>query len=111
MRRESLRLLKAGYPTQPDGLRGIAAGVSEFYARAYPALKAAKSGDVDRAAIQLQLIYRRSVFPDMNVTWGSYPNNRGHMEFAGCFRCHDDSHKSKDGRAISQDCSFCHEVE
>jgi zinc transporter ZupT len=35
----------------------------------------------------------------------------GHMDFPGCFRCHDDSHKSRDGKTISQECDSCHKVE
>ena len=29
----------------------------------------------------------------------------------GCFRCHDDLHKTRDGRAISQDCELCYSIE
>jgi hypothetical protein len=47
----------------------------------------------------------------MKVAWGTYPNNLGHMDFPGCFRCHDDSHKAKDGSTISQDCELCHAQE
>jgi hypothetical protein len=48
------------------------------------------------------------VFPGMSVTWGSYPNNRGHVTSNGCFRCHDSSHEAKDGSTISGDCETCH---
>jgi hypothetical protein len=51
------------------------------------------------------------VFPLMRVTWGTYPNQLGHIDTPGCFRCHDDSHKTKDGKAISQDCELCHAIE
>jgi hypothetical protein len=44
------------------------------------------------------------------VTWGTHPNHIGHEDFAGCFRCHDDEHKSRDGRVISQDCNACHSI-
>ena len=44
----------------------------------------------------------------MKVTWGSYPDNKGHITATGCFRCHDDSHKAKDGSTISGDCELCH---
>ena len=44
----------------------------------------------------------------MKVTWATYPTNRGHVTSTGCFRCHDDSHKAKDGSAISGDCEWCH---
>jgi hypothetical protein len=55
-------------------------------------------------------IYNRNVFPDMKVTWGTYPNNLGHMDFVGCFRCHDDQHADKDGKTVPQDCSACHQI-
>jgi hypothetical protein len=46
----------------------------------------------------------------MNITWGTYINNIGHNDFPGCFRCHDDLHKTKDGKAIGQDCELCHKM-
>ena len=58
----------------------------------------------------LQEIYSRNVFPEMKVTWGTYPNNLGHQNFPGCFRCHDDNHKSQAGKTITQDCSACHDL-
>jgi hypothetical protein len=56
----------------------------------------------------VQDIYGRNVFPAMKVKWATYPNNIGHVFFNGCFRCHDDNHKSKDGAVIKQDCETCH---
>ena len=56
-------------------------------------------------------IYRGNVFPGMHVTFGTHPNNIGHIDSPGCFRCHDDSHKAKDGKKISQDCETCHSIE
>jgi hypothetical protein len=66
---------------------------------------------VDRAVAAVREIYQRNVFPAMNVTFGSYPNNIGHIDSPGCFRCHDDDHKSKDGKKIGQDCETCHAIE
>ena len=54
-------------------------------------------------------IYNRNVFPDLKVTWGTYPNNLGHTDYIGCFRCHDDNHATAEKKTISQDCSTCHE--
>ena len=54
-------------------------------------------------------IYNRNVFPDLKVTWGTYPNNLGHTDFPGCFRCHDGSHTTTEGKTIAQDCNACHE--
>ena len=39
----------------------------------------------------------------MKVTFGAYPDNRGHTSSDGCFRCHDDTKAAKDGTKISGD--------
>lgn len=57
----------------------------------------------------VQQIYAANVYPSMKITWGTYPNNIGHTDSPGCFRCHDDQHKTKSGESITQDCSACHE--
>jgi hypothetical protein len=46
----------------------------------------------------------------MNVTWGTHPNNLGHNDYPGCFRCHDGSHNAKGGASITNDCSVCHNL-
>jgi hypothetical protein len=67
---------------------------------------------VNSAIAGAQDAWSSNVFPAMNVTWGTYPSNIGHVDSPGCFRCHDDSHKTKDGKnVISQDCELCHAVQ
>ena len=46
----------------------------------------------------------------MKVTWGTHPNNLGHNNYPGCFRCHDGSHNAKNGKSITNDCSACHNL-
>ena len=65
--------------------------------------------DVQSASHALLAIYKRNVFPDLKVTWGTYPNNLGHTDYLGCFRCHDDSHATEGKKTISQDCNTCHQ--
>jgi hypothetical protein len=36
-------------------------------------------------------VYRRNVFSHLKVTWGTYPNNLGHTDDPGCFRCLDEA--------------------
>jgi hypothetical protein len=55
-------------------------------------------------------VWERNIFPEMNITWGTYTSHIGHTDFPGCYRCHDDAHTATDGRTISQDCSSCHEL-
>jgi hypothetical protein len=109
-KREALKVLTAEYPTQQEGLSGIAANLTAFYRQQIPAATEAQQQAIEAAIAGTQAIYRRSVFPSMKITWGTYPDHRGHMEFTGCFRCHDDRHRSKEGSVIKQDCDSCHEV-
>jgi hypothetical protein len=104
-RRESIRLVKASYPSQEEGVRAIEEGLRSFYRT--------QGGSIDQQALAravgaVQALYRRNVFPAMDVTWGRYPDNKGHITSNGCFRCHDDSHAAKDGSTISGDCEYCH---
>jgi hypothetical protein len=46
----------------------------------------------------------------MDVTWGTYPDNLGHMNWPGCFRCHDGNHVAANGQTIPNDCSTCHDI-
>ena len=62
------------------------------------------------SAQALLSVYQHNVFPEMKIGWGTYPNNLGHTDFTGCFRCHNEQHASADGKTITQDCSACHNV-
>jgi hypothetical protein len=58
----------------------------------------------------VQRIYKDNFFPEMKASWRVYPNNIGHKDWPGCFRCHDGKHKTADGtRSIkANDCNACH---
>src|SRR6476646_4022112 len=111
VRREAVKALKIGYPTQEAAGEGISHTLRDFYRSQYPQAYMSQRPDVEKAVQATETVYRRNVFPEMNVQFGTYPNNIGHMDFPGCFRCHDDNHKSKDGKAIGQDCESCHKIE
>jgi hypothetical protein len=107
VKKESVRLLHASYPDRDTGIREVGAGVTTFYNTKYPQADAAKVKD---AAEAVQAIYASNIFPEMKVTWGTYPNNIGHQESSGCFRCHDGSHVSASGKTIPNDCAVCHDL-
>ena len=92
----------------PDRRRGRAGdrrGAAKVLHRQAAAAPTPRSRVRSRA---LQDIYRRNVFPEMKVTFGTYPDNLGHTTSSGCFRCHDGSLVAKDGTSISSDCEYCH---
>jgi hypothetical protein len=102
--------LKTAYPASSDAAKEIPASFETFYRTKYPDIYARQTSAVRSSADALLAIYQRNVFPEMNVQWGVYPNNLGHTDFPGCFRCHDGSHTSADGKTISQDCNACHNI-
>jgi hypothetical protein len=110
VKKQAVALLRADYPDRETASRNIQSGFVEFYRTRYAETFAAHRASVEAAAHEVTAIYLRNVFPGMKVTWGTYPNNIGHEDFLGCFRCHDDNHKSNDGRTITQDCEACHTV-
>ena len=104
VRREAVRLMKASHATPDDAARAIGTELRQFYASA----GSGSNAEVAGAVTSLQTIYRRNVFPEMKVTFGTYPDNLGHFTSSGCFRCHDGSHTAKDGTMISAECEYCH---
>ncbi len=68
-------------------------------------------GEQIKAAIQtLKAIYDRTVFHDQQIDWTTYPNNLGHINSPGCFRCHDGKHLDVNQQAIRLECNVCHSI-
>jgi NapC/NirT cytochrome c family, N-terminal region len=109
--RETVKVLKASYQTEQMAVDAIASALREFYRGSNQAIYETRREEVEKAVSGTQQLYRRHVFPEMNVQFGTYPLNIGHVDSPGCFRCHDDNHKAKDGKTISQDCETCHKIE
>jgi nitrate/TMAO reductase-like tetraheme cytochrome c subunit len=108
IKKTSLALLKADYKSGEEAEQKISSGLAQFYREKYPDVFAGRSNDIQNSARTVAAIYNRNVFPDLKVTWGTYPNNLGHTDFPGCFRCHDENHATADKKTISQDCTTCH---
>jgi hypothetical protein len=107
---EGLSLIKATYTSQSEAQTRITSGLVTFYRSQYPTIWNAQSPQVYSAAKALISIYDTNVFPSMKVRWGTHPNNIGHTDSPGCFRCHDGSHNTKGGVSITNDCSACHNL-
>jgi hypothetical protein len=109
-KKKSVEILRQGYSSSEEAERRIPAALESFYRENYKDLYAGRRAEVQHAGQGLLRIYNRNVFPEMNISWGTYPNNIGHTDFPGCFRCHDEQHTSAAGRSISQDCNSCHNL-
>jgi nitrate/TMAO reductase-like tetraheme cytochrome c subunit len=110
LKKTGLELIKGDYQTEQEAELKIAAGLASFYQQKYPEILNKRTDDIRNAGQALLAIYKRNVFPDLKVSWGTYPNNLGHTDYPGCFRCHDDSHATADKKTITQDCGACHQA-
>jgi nitrate/TMAO reductase-like tetraheme cytochrome c subunit len=99
----SVILLAERYTTEDEALQKIAGGVRAKYPDA---------PGVEGLVRELQTIYSQNFFPEMKADWRAYPENIGHKDWPGCFRCHDGKHTSLDGKKKipASDCASCHTI-
>jgi nitrate/TMAO reductase-like tetraheme cytochrome c subunit len=98
----AMAALVAPYTSDAQALQGIATLLSDRY-RQDPRIRPT----IDA----VQQIYTNNFFPEMKASWRNYPENIGHKDWPGCFRCHDGQHKTSDGRIIkANDCNACHTI-
>ena len=112
VKREGMRVLWSSYPDVETADAEIAK-LAGFYELEYPEVAATMQPKIDQAITQIQLLYRLTAMPEMKVTAASYPDFMGHLDFPGCFRCHDGGHYLvRDGavtkEAIPATCDTCH---
>jgi len=106
----AMTVMNGNYSTTDSAMTGIDQAMREYYNSSYEEVVRSNPELLDKAIAGIQEEYKKNIFPEMKVNWDVYPNHIGHLEFNGCFRCHNDRHSTADGRTISQDCNLCHEI-
>ena len=109
IRLKGVQVLRAPYDSQQQALNGIA-GLEGYYQVFYPDYYAANRQAVQAAIAALQEIYTQSVFLEQKSDWNTHPNNVGHRDSPGCFRCHDGKHLNADREAVRLECNLCHSI-
>jgi nitrate/TMAO reductase-like tetraheme cytochrome c subunit/mono/diheme cytochrome c family protein len=109
IRKKAVEVYGQSYPSVEMGLNGIA-GLDNYYSTYYPDYYTANKDQIDQAIIALQDAYRQSVYPEQKSDWTSHPNNVGHKDSPGCFRCHDGKHVNSKGETIRLECNLCHSI-
>ena len=109
IRRIGAEILSQEYANQEQALDAIA-NLDSYYQTTFPDFYATGQQEVTTAITELQNIYKTSVFQDQEVNWATHPNNVGHINSPGCFRCHDGKHLDEKDQAIRLECNLCHSI-
>jgi len=108
-KKTALAAVEAPHATHDGGIVEVRKAVETFYQKQYPEVWTSRQDVIERAAAEAGNVYARSFFPEMKTDWKTHPNNLGHEDFPGCWRCHDDEMSTADGTyTIPQDCDTCH---
>jgi len=101
VRSEMVDALSEEHPPGTDGRQASIQRLTE---------KFGTSPEASQAVTVAARLYSENVFPAMGITWGTYTNQLFHIDDTGCFRCHTDTHATKDAepKLIRQDCELCH---
>ncbi len=109
IKQKAVDVLSVAYPDEAAALDGIAA-LDSYYQSSYADFYA-KNADLLKSAItEIQTAYERTNFPDQKVDWQTHPDNIGHIDSPGCFRCHDGKHLTAAKQAIRLECNLCHSI-
>jgi nitrate/TMAO reductase-like tetraheme cytochrome c subunit len=112
IKREGMRILWSNFASDTAADAEIDR-LRNFYALHYPEVAKRDAVAIDEAIDEIKVLYRLAATPEMRVTASTYPNNLGHTDFPGCFRCHDGGHYLVENgaatkKAIPSSCDTCH---
>jgi nitrate/TMAO reductase-like tetraheme cytochrome c subunit len=109
IRHLAVSVLSTQYATRDDAVKVIAA-LEDAYKRDFPDYYSQNTEKIQSAIAEVQSIYDRTVFLDQKVDWTTHPNNLGHIDSPGCFRCHDGKHLNDKDEAVRLECNLCHSI-
>ncbi len=109
IRKKAVEVYHLDYPDLDAAQLGIAE-LSDYYEANHMEFYSQNKQLVASAIVALQDAYLASVFPEQKADWTSHPDNIGHSESPGCFRCHDGKHLNANEEAIRLECNLCHSV-
>jgi hypothetical protein len=110
IKKTAMGILRNNFPTKDTALMQIREGIINYYKSGFSEFFEKNQAKIDQSIVSLQKAYSQNSFPGMKVTYDVYPDHIGHLESEGCFRCHNDSFRSDNGRKITRDCNLCHTI-
>lgn len=110
LKKISMDALSNPFHTQDSAVMMINKKIIDFYKSEHPDIYQKSEKEIKKAISEIINAYSQNAFPDMKISYKEYPRHIGHLEANGCFRCHDDKHKSPEGKVITKDCNLCHTI-
>jgi len=109
IRDQAVALLSEGYESKEEAETAIV-NLDAYYRERYPDYYAQNGDEVTQAVDLLLELFNENTYPDQELDWETHPNNIGHRDSPGCFRCHDGKHFNAAGEAVRLECNLCHSV-
>ena len=106
---KAVEVLSTEYASRDEAIKAIA-DIEEDYKRNLFDFYSQNGQIIKNAVAEIQSIYDRTVFHEQEIDWTTYPNNLGHIDAPGCFRCHDGKHLNQDEEAVRLECNVCHAI-
>jgi nitrate/TMAO reductase-like tetraheme cytochrome c subunit/mono/diheme cytochrome c family protein len=107
IRNRAVVALSATYASRDEAFKAMDAVAEAYKSTAY---YTGHEAEIQAAIDEIKAIYARTVFPDQKVDWTTHPNNLGHINTPGCFRCHDGKHLNDQNQAVRLECNLCHSI-
>jgi len=110
IKRTAMGILRNTFTDKDTALMQIREGIINYYKSDFSGYFEKNHPKIDQSVASMQKAFSQNSFPGMKVNYDIYPDHIGHLESEGCFRCHNDSFTSENGRKITRDCNICHTI-
>jgi hypothetical protein len=108
-KQNALAVMERQYPTLNYANTAIR-GLRNYYETNWADYYTAHQQPIAQAIDYLVNSYEDIVFPSMGASWKTHPNNLGHKDWPGCFRCHGGKHVNEQNEPIRVECNLCHTI-
>ena len=109
IRQKAVAIFSTSYADINSGLSAIDKLANDYHDNS-PEVYSEFYNEIVQAIQELRVIYQNTNFPDQKLDLTTHPDNIGHKDVPGCFRCHDGKHMTTDGKAIRLECNLCHNI-
>ena len=109
-KKAAMDILRESFTDSDTAIMKIDESITNFYKSGHSEYYAMNEDLIKTSIASVQKSFSQNTFPNMKVSYDNYPEHIGHLESDGCFRCHNGSFKSDDGRTISRECNQCHTI-